>query len=87
MEPEYLSLFSNTGTVAVEVRFKNFDGSVRSQMMRPREISKLIGTDQNGFVARMSFDEHPMKLDKIEIIVEENRIVLHASPTNLQRDR
>ena len=84
MEPEYLSLFSNTGTVAIEVRFKNFDGSVRTQMMHPSEISKLIRTDQNGFVARMFFDEHPMNLDKIEIIVKENRIVLHTSPTNQQ---
>ena len=82
MEPEYLSLFSNTGKVTIEVCFKNFDGSVRAQIMQPSEISKLISTDQTGFVAQMFFDEHPMNLDKIEIIVEENRIVLHASPTN-----
>ena len=80
MEPEYLALFSNTGSMTVEVRFNSFDGSIREQLMQPGEIEKMIHPDQSGFLSHMYFDEHRMKLDRIEILVDERRVVLHASP-------
>ena len=81
MEPEYLSLFSDTGNITVEVRFRSFDGSIREKRMQPTEIGKLVQPDQDGFVSHIYFDEHRMKLERIEILVDQRRMVLHVVPS------
>jgi hypothetical protein len=80
MEPEYLTFFSNTGSITVRVRFKDTNASIREQRMHPDEIQKLINGSHGGFISRMYFDEHLMELEKIEISILENRVVLHARP-------
>ena len=80
MEPEYLELFSNTGRTAVSVNFKATDGAVREQFMQPSELTKLIQADGQYFLSRLQFDEHLMRLEKIEILVQENHVVLHVRP-------
>lgn len=78
MEPEYLTLFSNIGSIVVRVRFKNSDGSISERRMHPTEIQKLIHENQGFFLSRIYFDERLMELEKIEISVPDNRVVLHA---------
>ncbi len=78
MEPEYLSLFSNAGGTAVSVHFTDNDGSIREQLMHPHELTKLIGHDEQGFLAQMFFDEQLMRLDRIEILVGKNQVILHV---------
>lgn len=80
MEPEYLMFFSNTGSITVRVRFKNFNGSISEQRMHPNELQKLINDNHDGFISHMYFDDHLMELEKIEISILENRVVLHARP-------
>ena len=38
MEPEYLSLFTNTGNFTIQVRFKDSDSSIATQTMKAEEI-------------------------------------------------
>ena len=78
MQPEYLLLFSNTGSTTVTVHFMDTDGSVRKQLMQPHELTKLISHDERGFLSEMSFDEHLMRLERIEILVEKNQVILHV---------
>ena len=40
MEPEYLSLFTNTGNFTIQVRFKDSDSSIATQTMKAEEIKK-----------------------------------------------
>lgn len=49
MVPEYLALFSNTGNITIQVRFKDSDSSVSEQKMDVGEVQKLISPDGKSF--------------------------------------
>ncbi len=76
--PEYLVLFSNQGTVDVQVRFEDHDGSVSNRKMSPKEISVLISPDGRGFHTQMTFDDWPFAITKYEIDPAENKLTLFA---------
>ena len=78
MEPEYLLMFSNTGGITIQVRFKNFDGSISNQKMHPQEISKLVNSDGDGFISKMRFDDYLFDIEKIDISILKKRIVVYA---------
>lgn len=78
MAPEYFDLFSNAGSVNIEVRFKNSDSSVSEQKIDAGEIRKLITADGKSFVTKMRFDDHLAEIEKIDIFLSKNRVVLHA---------
>ena len=78
MEPEYLALFSNTGNITIQVRFKDSDSSVSEQKMDVGEVQKLISPDGKSFISKMRFDDHLAEIEKMELFIPKNRIVLHA---------
>ena len=78
MEPEYSALFSNTGNITIHVRFKDSDSSVSEQKMDVGEVQKLISPDGKSFISKMRFDDHLAEIEKMELFIPKNRIVLHA---------
>ena len=78
MVPEYLALFSNTGNITIQVRFKDSDSSVSEQKMDVGEVQKLISPDGKSFISKMRFDDHLAEIEKMELFIPKNRIVLHA---------
>ena len=78
MEPEYLSLFTNTGNFTILVRFKDSDSSIATQTMKAEEIKKLLNFDGESFISKMRFDDHLAEIEKIDISISKNRIILHA---------
>ena len=78
MVPEYLALFSNTGNITSQVRFKDSDSSVSEQKMDVGEVQKLISPDGKSFISKMRFDDHLAEIEKMELFIPKNRIVLHA---------
>ncbi|HRM84287.1 MAG TPA: hypothetical protein PLY99_18305 [Acidovorax temperans] len=78
MVPEYLALFSNTGNITIQVRFKDSDRSVSEQKMDVGEVQKLISPDGKSFISKMRFDDHLAEIEKMELFIPKNRIVLHA---------
>lgn len=78
MEPEYLALFSNTGNITIQVHFKDSDRSISEQKMDAGEVQKLISPDGKSFISKMRFDDYLAEIEKIDLFVSKNRIVLHA---------
>ena len=78
MEPEYLSLFTNAGNFTMQVCFKNSDSSIATQTMKAEEIKKLLNFDGESFISKMRFDDHLAEIEKIDISISKNRIILHA---------
>ena len=78
MVPEYLALFSNTGNITIQVRFKDSDSSVSEQKMDVGEVQKLIRPDGKSFISKIRFDDHLAEIEKREGGSPKNRIVLHA---------
>ncbi len=78
MVPEYFALFSNTGNITIQVRFKDSDSSVSEQKMDVGEVQKLISLDGKSFISKMRFDDHLAEIEKMELFIPKNRIVLHA---------
>ena len=78
MVPEYLALFSNTGNITIQVRFKDSDSSVSEQKMDVGEVQKLISPDGKSFISKMRFDDHLAEIEKMELFIPKNRIVLLA---------
>ena len=78
MVPEYLALFSNTGNITIQVRFKDSDSSVSEQKMDVGEVQKLISPDGKSFISKMRFDDHLAEIEKMELFIPKYRIVLHA---------
>lgn len=78
MELEYLALFSNTGNIIIQVRFKDSDSSVSEQKLDAGEIQKLISPNGKSFISKMRFDDHLAEIERIDIFLSKNRIVLHA---------
>ena len=75
---EYLLLFSNSGTTKVQVKFKNFNGTVSTQKMNPEEITQLISSDGRGFFSSMTFDEWLFEVYKYEIDPIKNMLTIYA---------
>ena len=69
MVPEYLALFSNTGNITIQVRFKDSDSSVSEQKMDVGEVQKLISLDGKSFISKMRFDDHLAEIEKMELFV------------------
>ena len=65
MEPEYLTLFTNTGNFTIQVRFKNSYSSVATQKMKADEIKNLLNLDGESFISKMRFDDHLAEIEKI----------------------
>ena len=78
MVPEYLALFSNTGNITIQVRFKDSDSSDNKKKMDVGEVQKLISPDGKSFISKMRFDDHLAEIEKMELFIPKNRIVLHA---------
>lgn len=76
--PEYLVLFSDEGTIDVEVNFEDHDGSISSRKMRPKEIAALISTNGKGFHTEMTFDDWPFLITKYEIEPALNKLTIVA---------
>ena len=76
--PEYLLLFSGTGPIEVEVRFKDKSISISKGAMTPEEISNLISDTSDCFHSTMAFDEHPHEVYKYEIDPIKNRLIIFA---------
>ena len=76
--PEYLVLFSNKGTMDVQVSFEDHEGNISSRKMRAKEISVLISPDGNGFHTQMTFDDWPFVITKYEIEPAENKLTIFA---------
>ena len=74
--PEYSVLFSNEGSIAVDVRFEDDECTIAPRKMHPNELSALISNDQMGFHTCMTFDEHPFAIRKYEIDPKKNRLTL-----------
>ena len=78
MGPEYLALFSNTGDMTIQVHFKDSESSVIEQKLDAGEIQKLINPDGKSFISEMRFDDHLAEIEKIDIFLSKNRIILHV---------
>ena len=78
MVPEYLALFSNTGNITIQVRFKDSDSSVSEQKMDVGEVQTLTSPAGTSFIPKMRSDDHLAEIEKMELFIPKNRIVLHA---------
>ena len=76
--PEYLVLFSDEGTIEVEVKFEDHDGSIPSKKIRPKEIAALISEDSKGFHTQMTFDDWLFMITKYEIDPALNKVTIVA---------
>lgn len=75
---EYLCLFSNRGATKIQVKFKDFNGTVATQTMEPSEIIQLVSPDGGEFRKMMTFDEWPFEVYKYEIDPFKNTLTIHA---------
>lgn len=78
MEPEFLELFSNTGYLTIQARFKQSGISITDQKLKPGEIQNLVSADGKSFITEMRFDDHLGRIEKIDIFPSKNRIALHV---------
>lgn len=76
---EYLSLFSNEGSVEVSVKFQGSKATVKKQKMHPEEIKSLIDPVIGSFYSHIKFDDWLAKLIKVEIQPATNQIIIHAA--------
>ncbi len=80
-ETEYLELFSRTGELQVQVKFKNHSGTVASLRMNPEDISKLISPVDGQFFSEMFFDDWPFDIYKYEIDPIKKILTIRARET------
>jgi len=76
--PEYLILFSNTGNIDVEVKFKDHQGSVANVKMTTDEIVKLIDPRSHEFYTEMKFDDWLFEICKYQIDPLNRKITIMA---------
>ncbi len=81
---EYLSLFSNQGPITVNVKFKDFDGKVTNQSMKPKEIIRILSPETGEFVRLMSFDEWPFEVYKYEIDPIKSLLTIRARRVGIE---
>lgn len=75
---EYLTLFSNKGSIRVQVKFRGFDGTVAAQAMEPEEIVRLISEEGGGFKRWLTFDEALFEILRYEIDPTRNVLTIRA---------
>lgn len=78
MEQEYLTLFSNTGNIKVQVFFNGSDSTIQEQKLEASEIRKLVNYDGKSFISKMRFDGYLAEIKKIDIRLPENIISLYV---------
>lgn len=76
--PEYLRLFSGSGPVEIEVKFKDKDAFISKGAMTPVEIANLVTDTSDCFHSTMEFDEHPHEVYKYEIDPIKQRLTIFA---------
>lgn len=81
---EYLLLFSNQGPITVNVKFKDFDGKVTNQSMKPKEIIRILSPETGEFVRFMSFDEWPFEVYKYEIDPIKSLLTIRARRVGIE---
>lgn len=79
-EAEYLRLFSKNGDLKVQVKFKDFSGTICALRMNPEEILKLISPSDGQFISKMTFDEWLFEVYKYEIDPLKKVITIRARP-------
>ena len=85
---EYHGLFADDeGPVEVRVKFNDQPARIPDKRMHPDEIRKLVSWDSNGFLLRMTFDDHAYEIDKYEIDPIKNRLTIHARSPFSVNDR
>ena len=77
---EYFELFSKSGEIKINVKFKDNRGLIASMNMNPREITKLISPIDGQFFSEMTFDDHPFEIYKYEINPLKKTLTIHARP-------
>ena len=77
---EYLVLFSKSGKIKINVKFKDDIGFIASMNMNPREITKLISPIDGQFFSEMTFDDYPFEVYKYEINPLKKTLTIHARP-------
>lgn len=78
--PEYLFLFSQSGSVDVRVRFEGHDGHMPDRKMNPDEIAALVADGGRDFYKRMTFDGWEFSVSKYEIDPVRLRLTIFAKP-------
>lgn len=81
---EYFLLFSNSGKTKIQVKFKDFDGTVATRAMEPSEIVQLISPENGEFLTMMTFDEWPFEIYKYEIDPIKNTLTIRARKSHIQ---
>ena len=76
--PEYSVLFSNLGTIDIEVHFEDHYGSMPNKKMRPKEVAALISSNGKSFHTQMTFDDCTFVITKYEIEPALNRLTIFA---------
>ena len=71
-------LFTEQGSVKVQIKFKGFGRTDIEQMMSSSEISKLVCPDTGAFVSKMQLEDWPFEVYKYEINPQENTLVIRA---------
>lgn len=79
--PEYLLLFSQSGSVDVRVEFEGHGAQMPNRKMAPSEIAALVADGGTRFVDRMTFDDWPFSISKYEIDPANNRLTIFAKPS------
>ncbi len=80
--PEYLEIFSDSGGIDVEVRFKGFSGMIRKTKMYPDDLIKLIDRNTGDFFTAMQFDGHLLDVDTYQIDPIKNKLTIVARKAN-----
>ena len=78
--PEYLLLFSQSGSVDVRVRLEGHDGCMPGRKMSPSEIATLVADNGATFHQRMTFDDRECSVSKYEIDPVNNQLTIFARP-------
>ncbi len=77
--PEYHFVFGNEGDYEVVVKTNRKGSSVPARRASANDLLRLIDADSGRFVERMTFDEWPGKIEKIEILPGERRVVIKVA--------
>jgi hypothetical protein len=75
--PEYLSLFSQQGSIAVEV--KTQDGKImpiRKMAIEPDELEKLVSPSTGNIIDEISIDEFLYCILKFEIAPKQKKLTI-----------
>ena len=87
MPNEYLTFFSTSGPVTVDVKLKGHAMPIARRFMQPADIDKLVGGPNGNYLRQMHFDGWPFEIAKYEIDPIHNRLTITAQTPKARKPK